>query len=627
MLYLPYILILLPMASAFALRPAAAQGRARAAWVMGAMIVELALSIALLFSDIRLSVLGVMGEGLNFQTGSVQAVLGVMASFAGLCALSIMWEGEAYRRRYAVCVLLTLGAVQGVFLAADVHTAFVFFEMISFTSYVLIKQEETPQAIDAGRLYLAVSVGAGMISLLGLFLLYTVAGTLSFDGLAAYAAASGGASGAVYLAGALTLVGFAAKAALYPLHIWVAKSYAAAPASGGALLSGVLSKTGAFGALALCARLFPGDVAWNTTLMALGALTMIWGGLMAAFSGDLKRALGYSAMSQGGLIWMGVSVLGLAGENGAAAMAATALIALNHTLAALALFAIANVLYARVGGCELSQIQGFGRDKPLLKWSFALCALSLGGVPLTGGYVGMALLRESIGQCAGLAPEGWLRAADRVALLGGGLTLCYMARLFICVCVRRKAPEQMSEKTAVYMGPARALCMAVCALLCVAPGLVDAFADAVARKSAAFVASGAVDFAWYNAAGLTGAAIAIVAGAALYFITCRAQALRKSGAEGPTLEKLIYEPLTLRVLCPLLGAIARVFNGAAGCLLHLMKKYVFNMDDDRTPPPENKYFAVYPEEPYLRRGFTDTLAFSFLLFGIGLVAVLIYLLI
>lgn len=170
---------------------------------------------------------GFCGLGLHL---SADGFRGVYATVAAFMWMATGWFSPEYfthyrnRNRYYFFNLMTLGATLGVFLSDDLYTTLIFFEIMSLTSYVWVAQEETPGALRAGATYLAVAIIGGLTTLMGLFLLYHQLGTLSFAGMKAAAATLTDRSG-LTVAVWLTLVGFAAKAGLFPLHIWLPKAH------------------------------------------------------------------------------------------------------------------------------------------------------------------------------------------------------------------------------------------------------------------------------------------------------------------------------------------------------------------------------------------------------------------
>ena len=131
---------------------------------------------------------------------------------------------------------MTLGETLGVFLSDDLSTAFVFFEILSFTSYCWVIHEETLGAMRAGQTYLAIAILGGMAMLMGLMLLKARIGSLQFDGL--IHAAQSVSKNDLYLPGALILAGFGAKAGMFPLHVWLPKAHPVAPAPASAAMGG-----------------------------------------------------------------------------------------------------------------------------------------------------------------------------------------------------------------------------------------------------------------------------------------------------------------------------------------------------------------------------------------------------
>ena len=178
-----------------------------------------------------------------------------------IVVLSLRW----YYFFFLICLSFTLG----VFLSADLKTTFLFFELMSLGSYVWVVQEETPEALDAGKTYLTIAVLGGLVTLMGLFLLQHLTGTLVLSELKAACAAVTDRT-ALWWAALCVFFGFAAKAGVFPLHIWLPKAHPVAPAPASALLSGVLTKAGIFGILVVTVYLLPGSRSWGVLVLILG---------------------------------------------------------------------------------------------------------------------------------------------------------------------------------------------------------------------------------------------------------------------------------------------------------------------------------------------------------------------
>ena len=406
---------------------------------------EFVLALALLFvyggrageaAVLECHVPEICGFGLNFTLDGFRLLYGAIAALMWMMTTILSREyfkHHGNRNRFYLFLLLTLGATMGVFLSADLYTTFIFFEIMSFTSYVWVAQEENEPSLKAAITYLAVAVIGGLVMLMGIFLVYHALGTVAMDELLA-AAAQYPDKKLLYIAGSCMLFGFGAKAGAFPLHIWLPKAHPVAPAPASALLSGILTKTGVFGILVISCGMFLHDSAWGRLILLIGVLTMFGGALLAVFAIDLKRTLACSSMSQIGLIMVGIGMQGLLGEENALAVHGTLLHMMNHSLIKLVLFMAAGVIYMNTHALDLNKIRGFGRKKPLLKAIFLTGALAIGGIPLFGGYISKTLLHESIVEFGG----GFvMRAVEYIFLFSGGLTVAYMTKLFVAVFVEK----------------------------------------------------------------------------------------------------------------------------------------------------------------------------------------------
>ena len=369
----------------------------------------------------------ICGLGLSFTTDGFRLLYVGIALFMWLCATVFCGEymkEEEHRGRFYFFWFATLATVAGVLFSADLFTLFLCFELMSFTSFVWVVQEEKKESLHAGKLYLGIAIGSGLVLLMGLMLLYHELGTVVTaeipEAVRMAAEADDGVFRRLFAAACLMLVGFGAKAGLFLLHVWLPKAHTVAPAPASALLSGILTKMGIFGILILSGALFltPSSVyavQWGRLLLVLGILTMVTGAFLALFSVNLKRTLACSSVSQMGFVVTGISMTVLL-QGSATAMNGTLLHMVNHSLIKLTLFLCAGVVFMKTGSLELNEIRGYGRGKYLLHAAFLIGAYSIAGIPLGSGYVSKTLIHESIlpyqELWQGMGGYDWLKAAE-----------------------------------------------------------------------------------------------------------------------------------------------------------------------------------------------------------------------
>lgn len=572
-----YLILFFPMAAAcIAWFLGIHSAKARDLFASLATVVSFGLSVALLILPDRSADLPfVAGIGIHLLTDGFRKVY--------LCVITFVWMmttllGREYFshyqnvNRYVFFNLMTLGATVGVFLAADLGTALLFFEIMSFTSYTWVIQEETPAAIKAANTYLAVAVIGGLAALFGLFLLYHTLGTLTISELYAAAQATDHRT-LLYVAGSCVLFGFGAKAGMFPLHIWLPKAHPVAPAPASALLSGLLTKSGIFGVIAITCHLFWGDPNWGRLILILGTVTMVLGAVLALFSVDLKRTLACSSVSQIGFILVGVGMMGMLGESNALAARGTLLHMLNHSLFKLVLFLSAGVVYMNTHALNLNDIRGFGKGKPVLLIAFLCGALGIGGFPLFSGYVSKTLLHESIVEGIELFGSFGMHAVEWLFLLSGGITVAYMTKLFVALfCESHPEKQRQFSENRSYMRPLSAAVLLVSAALIPLLGSTASLSmDAIADLGTDYLNAGTLQHAvtYFSLENMKGALISIAIGFALYFGVVRT--LLMSGKKGRRiyvdrwparldLETLLYRPLLLKWLPGILGPIAALFG-------------------------------------------------------------------
>lgn len=546
------------------------------------------LALLFLFDDtapVSFTWSGFCGFGITLTLDGFRVLYGLIAAFMWM--MTALFSGEYFahyrnRNRYYLFYLVTLGAVAGVFLSADLFTTFLFFEIMSFASYVWVAQDEKPDSLRAAATYLAVSVIGGFVMLMGLFLLYHEIGTLDMASLLPLCSACKN-KGMLYAAGGCLLFGFGAKAGAFPLHIWLPKAHPVAPAPASALLSGILTKCGIFGILVVSCNIFRYDADWGALILALGVLTMLGGALLAILSVDLKRTLACSSMSQIGFILVGIGmqcILSPQPEAGLAVQGALLHMA-NHSLIKLVLFTAAGVVFMNLHELGLNEIRGFGRRKPLLHIAFLSGALGICGIPLFNGYISKTLLHESIVAARDYAPDA-LSVIEWLFLISGGMTVAYMMKLYVCLFMEKNGDGEKQSRfdgMKQYMNKKSAFALLGGAVLMPAIGI---FPTWILETLAAHVEE---EISFFGLESLEGALISVLIGVVLYFGLVRSF-LMKEGEDGVQnysnrlpawfdLENCVYRPLLLTILPAVFGFLCRICDTLVDGILLLLRRTVY----------------------------------------------------
>ncbi len=577
------------------------------------------------------SIEGLVGMGLHFEADGFRLLYGLITALMWMMTTILSREYCAHHHntnRFYLFMMLTLGATMGVFLSADLMTTFIFFEIMSFTSYVWVAQEENAPSLRAAETYLAVAVFGGLVMLMGLFLLYHEVGTLTIDELY-QAVQTTGDPKVLYAAGACMLVGFGAKAGAFPLHIWLPKAHPVAPAPASALLSGVLTKTGIYGILILSTNLFLHDAQWGSLILWLGVITMFGGALLAVFSIDLKRTLACSSMSQIGFIMVGIGMQGLLGEENALAVHGTLLHMMNHSMIKLVLFMAAGVIFMNTHSLDLNKIRGYGRKKTLLKVIFAIGALAIAGVPMFSGYISKTLLHESIVEYGG---DWTMKAVEWIFLISGGMTAAYMTKLFGAIFVEKNANAELQrsyDNQKNYMNRESTFALAGSALILLIWGLFpNQIMDRAAELGQSFM--GLTEFGhrvhYFSWECLKGGLISLCIGAVIYVCFIRTVLMRETGTVSAKesgnaaasksakkkngkksakagrayvnlwpkwldLENLIYRPL-ITLLSLVCGLFCRLLDTLVDLIVVVLRKTIYKDSPLPHELPEGSEFTV-----------------------------------
>lgn len=577
------------------------------AW--GVSIAELLIAIILFVvfettGEMNFTLSKVAGLGLNFSLDGFRSFYVLLSAIMWAVTMTVSSEyfDHAHNRnRYYLFNLLTLGATMGVFLSADLYTTFVFFEVMSFVSYVMVAQEENPGAVAGGKLYLGIAIFGGMVMLIGLMLLSATLGTVDIAELSD-AVSNCNDKTMVYIAGICAVIGFAAKAGAYPLHIWLPKAHAVAPAPASAILSGILTKTGVYGVLIVSCRIFAGCEQWYMGVLAVGVVTMLMGAVLALFSINIKRTLACSSVSQIGFILIGIGMLGysvIAGEEYEHPLLlssrGTILYMVNHTLVKLLLFLVAGMIYHNMHSLDLNDLRGFGRKKPLLHIQYIIGAFSLMGIPGTCGFIAKSFIHESIVGFNEVYEEvggslifsaNTFALIEKLFLIGSGMTAAYMIKLYIAMFVEKNEDENiqktMDEKRH-YMSLKSEIAMCVAMLLIPIIGLMPhKILDVLANQGVSFMTLEPMDvylpfFTWENIKGIL---VCAVMGVIIYVLIIRVFFMKDkryidAWPKHLDLEKYFYIPV-IKAVCFVGRVITRMLDSLMDTIIVILRKTIYS---------------------------------------------------
>ncbi|MDF1590445.1 MAG: monovalent cation/H+ antiporter subunit D family protein [Desulfobacterales bacterium] len=290
---------------------------------------------------------------------------------------------EHSQTRYFCFFALSLSATIGVAFSANLLTLYLFYEMLSFATYPLVVHHQDSEARSSGRKYLLYIVGLSIAFVLpAMLIIYSKTGTLDFarQGILAGAASPSLA----FLLLLLLLFGFA-KAAMMPFHSWLPAAMVA-PTPVSALLHAVaVVKVGVFSILRVLTGVFGtqflSSLHMGEVVAYIAAFTIIAASLIALAQDELKRRLAFSTISQLSYIVLGAALLspkGLAGGMIHIAM---------HAFGKITLFFCAGAIFVATGTKHISRMTGIGKQMPVTMAAFFIGALSVIGLPPTGGFI------------------------------------------------------------------------------------------------------------------------------------------------------------------------------------------------------------------------------------------------
>jgi multicomponent Na+:H+ antiporter subunit A len=438
-------------------------------------------------------------------------LVGGVGALALIYCASYFPPGEPDLGRFAGVFVGFAGAMLGLVVSDNLIVLYVFWELTTVFSYLLIGHDPTSQASRRAALQaLIVTTLGGLAMLVGIIMLGEHAGSYRWSQVE-LAPPHGG-----YLAVAvvLLLLGALSKSAIFPFSFWLPKAMAAPTPVSAYLHAAAMVKAGVF-LVALLGPVFADAAPWRPLVLVAGTVTMLFGGWSALRQHDLKLLLAYGTVSQLGLL---VVALG-AGFRDAALAGAMMLLA--HALFKAALFFVVGIVDHSAGTRDLRELSGLRRSAPAVWVVAVLASISMAGVPPMAGFVGKeAVLEAFLG-------GGWKWLALAGVVCGSALTVAYTLRFLWGAFADKPevAPSVVHRVSWAFLAPAGLLAVAGLAAGLFASsldGLLAGYADTYPDDGGYHLAL------WHGVTpALALSALVLAAGAAVFAMTARTRWWRR----------------------------------------------------------------------------------------------------
>ena len=453
--HLPVLVVLVPFVSA---PLCVVLGDRRLAWLtaMIASTVSLVVAFLLLLQVLDGSVISYhIGGwapplGIEYRVDAANAfVLFLVAAISTVilpyARRSVMDEVPTrHHTLFYTAYLLSLTGMLGVAVTGDAFNVFVFLEISSLSTYVLVAQGawRDKRALKAAYDYLIMGTIGATFFVIGLGLLYMMTGTLNMADLAVRIADLG-PNRTIRAAFAFIVVGIGLKVAIYPLHLWLPNAYTYAPSAVTSFLAATATKVAVYVLMRFTFTIFQPAFLFEVNtlewlILPFAVMAMFAASFIAIFQNDFKRMLAYSSIAQIGYMLLGISFLSEGG------LTATIAHLFNHGITKAALFMAAGIFTLRMGGTFYKRLEGGGKTMPLTSAALVIAGLSLIGLPGTAGFISKWLLVQAA------LEKGWWPVAMLV-VISSLLAIIYIWRVVETLyfkpppegATRREAPLSM----------------------------------------------------------------------------------------------------------------------------------------------------------------------------------------
>ncbi|WP_260849463.1 complex I subunit 4 family protein [Kocuria marina] len=399
------LIVFLPLAAAAVLAVVPSIGAAAVRWAWVAVSVVELLLVGVLWAGyedpgpnglaFEEQVPWIPGVNSSYHVGVDGLSLPLLAMTAVVflaCAVHALRDADRPRVQAALFLFLQ-GVSLGVFVAADLILFFVFFDLSIVGMYFVIAGWGHGNAVRSALKFFLYTFLGSLALLLGFIGLYVAAAPHTFDIpelVAAAPLAGDPLTGGLVLAA--ILVGLAVKTPTVPFHTWLPPAHTDAPATGSAVLAGVLLKMGTYGFVRIAMPILPEAWrAWAWVIVAVGVVSVLYGAFVALAQTDLKRMIAYTSVNHMGYIVLALGAVGVLAEGAAQArsVAVTGAVVqmVSHGLITAALFLLAGVMQDRAGSYDMGSYGGLAAPAPRYAALFAVGAFASLGLPGFSGFI------------------------------------------------------------------------------------------------------------------------------------------------------------------------------------------------------------------------------------------------
>ncbi len=350
----------------------------------------------------------------------------VLTGFLAPLGVLISWRAIDNRRKtFYILFLLQQVAMMGIFVSLDLFLYYAFWELSLVPMTILIATfGRTKDRRRAAIKYFLYAFIPSALLLVAMIWLYVQTGTFDLPRLS-YMAASrsiSGNSAAMWLASLAFLFAFAVKVPVFPLHGWLSDAIFEAPTAAVMVLAG---KTGLYSILRFSFAIFPSESHRIAPLMiALGAIGIVYGALIALTQNDLKRLAAYSTLGHLSFITLGIFTFTISGLDGGIYQI------LNHGVSGGALFMLMGLLYERYQTYDMRQYGGLAAKLPWIVTMFVITTLSVIGLPMLNSFVGEFLILSGSMQAAIAHHVLWTVVGTTGVIFGAAYMLVMIQRVF-----------------------------------------------------------------------------------------------------------------------------------------------------------------------------------------------------